>query len=267
MEVLKYAGKTLNLPDRIAQQIWPKLKRADDLLSELAKAIGRFRQNAPPYRLGRRLRGHERVYFIEHLEPIPVELAVIAGDVLHNLRGVLDHLVYQLACVQIGEPAEPYKWAAFPIGEDEARYKTRRDDCVGHKKVGRLNDSAIAAIDGLKPYKGGNTLLWQLSELNNVDKHRLVLTPAAALTSADVGQWIPEPVLGLRTMPAEPICPLQVGSELITCPDHPGIVIEVQFDVGIHEPGIVTSDSLLRTLVDLRDSVCDAAEVLGPFLA
>jgi hypothetical protein len=240
------------------------------ITSDHAGYHGRARQRETQFhhgQLGKKPSGeHQVAYFLEHIEPIPTGVALITGDLLHNLRAALDHTVYQLACVQIGEPKDPYKWAAFPVGETEDHYKEIRNKSLGRKNVGRLSDATIAAIDGLKPYKGGNTALWQLGALDNVDKHRLVLTPASALTNANVGQSTPEAILGLRTWPAEPVCPLQLGQVLITCPPSPGIVVEVSFDIGIHEPGIVTDGSLMKTLFGFVDRVSEAIEVLGPFL-
>jgi hypothetical protein len=251
-----------NLPPRIAQQIWPKIKRADDLLLQLLDARSAFLKGRP-FKLGRRpLGAHQVVRFVEHLEPIPVEFALITGDVLHNLRAALDHTVYQLACAQLGEPTtEPYRWAAFPVAESEEKYKAH-----SKQSIGRLTGATVAAIDSLKPYRGGNIPLWRLSALDNIDKHRLVLTVASALTEADVGQSIPQFIPGLRTWPAEPICPLELGRELITTPASPGIVVRVGFDVGIDEPGIVRASSLVDTLAEVMGAVCDTVEALGPFL-
>ena len=52
-----------------------------------------------------------------------------------------------------------------------------------------MTQQAVAAIDALKPYKGGNDVLWQLHELNNVDKHRLILTVGSAVRSTDLGDY------------------------------------------------------------------------------
>lgn len=43
------------------------------------------------------------------------------------------------------------------------------------------------AIDALKPYKGGNDPLWMLYRLNNIEKHRLLITVGSMLHSLDLG--------------------------------------------------------------------------------
>jgi hypothetical protein len=39
-----------------------------------------------------------------------------------------------------------------------------------------MRDAAIERIERLKPYKGGNDPLWRIHELDNIDKHRTLLT-------------------------------------------------------------------------------------------
>jgi hypothetical protein len=39
-----------------------------------------------------------------------------------------------------------------------------------------MRADAIQAIDDLKPYKEGNLALWKLRELDNIDKHRVILS-------------------------------------------------------------------------------------------
>jgi hypothetical protein len=48
-----------------------------------------------------------------------------------------------------------------------------------------MSSAAIAAIDAVQPYGGRNDVLWHLHELNNIDKHRLILTVGSALHSFD----------------------------------------------------------------------------------
>jgi hypothetical protein len=60
---------------------------------------------------------------------------------------------------------------AFPIARSLKRYEE-----IKPRKLRGVRKDAIDAIDALKPYKSGNNELWFLHALNNIDKHRLVLT-------------------------------------------------------------------------------------------
>ena len=51
-----------------------------------------------------------------------------------------------------------------------------------------MRKEAIDIIKDIKPYKGGNDVLWRLHRLNILDKHRLLLTAGAAAFSFNAGQ-------------------------------------------------------------------------------
>jgi hypothetical protein len=107
-----------------------------------------------------------------------------AGDIVHNLRSALDHLAHQL--VLVGSPGkEPTRRIEFPIAKDFATYEKDK-----RAKVEGMRQDAIAAIDALKPYKGGNDDLWRIHELDNIDKHRGLFTIGRDyLFTAD---WMPD---------------------------------------------------------------------------
>ena len=116
---------------------------------------------------------------------LPANAIAAAGDVVHNLRSALDHLVYQLAVV--GTPrTEPNRKVGFPIAKDLKTY-----EFVKVKKVQGMRPDAIKAIDALQPYKGGcnGDTLWRIHDLDNSNKHRTHFTVAHDyLLSAD---WMP----------------------------------------------------------------------------
>ncbi len=105
------------------------------------------------------------------LPRIPVDVVAAAGDVVHNLRSALDHLAFQL--VLVGSGKEPSRRIEFPIAKDFATYESTKA-----RKVEGMRQEAIEAIDRLKPYQGGNDLLWRLHELDNIDKHRTLFSVA-----------------------------------------------------------------------------------------
>jgi hypothetical protein len=117
-------------------------------------------------------------------EPIPLSWAVRLGEALHDLRSVLDHLAWQLACFK-GKPPD---YTAFPIFLDEARFlgRVRGQGRSGIKTIDGIGVKGRAFITRHQPYKRRHKLrpgasqnvtaeshpLWLLHELNRVEKHR-----------------------------------------------------------------------------------------------
>jgi hypothetical protein len=118
------------------------------------------------------------------LPMLSFNILTTAGDVVHNLRTALDHLAHQL--VLVGTPdGNPPRQIEFPILDSREEYEKRKAS-----KTRGMRGDAILAIDELKPYKDGNRALWRLRELDNIDKHRMVLSVGeACLLYAD---WIGE---------------------------------------------------------------------------
>jgi hypothetical protein len=105
---------------------------------------------------------------------IPFDALTSAGDVVHNLSGALDHLAYQLTIANRPRTTDKeFRQVYFPICKDKATYEKSRER---YKKF--FGAKAVEILDSLKPYKGGNEPLWRLHSLNNVSKHRLLLTMA-----------------------------------------------------------------------------------------
>lgn len=98
----------------------------------------------------------------------PIRLGVLVGDVLHNLRSALDHLVWQLAIIGTG-PAE--RRNQFPIFDDPEMFKQRRE-----RYLHGVSQKHRARIEAYQPYKGGTEgqALTVLALLNDIDKHRVV---------------------------------------------------------------------------------------------
>jgi hypothetical protein len=132
---------------------------------------------------------------------ISPEWGVDIGEIAHNLRSALDGLVYQLAFrnPKVIASANNTQFPVFLLGKTERRRSngglvphfenTRSKDGKrivvgdGRRMIQPLLLKHQTRIKRLQPYKrdrGGrsNPLYW-LSEINNVDKHRLIQTVAA----------------------------------------------------------------------------------------
>jgi len=117
----------------------------------------------------------EKLLLAELLEPVPGELAAIAGDALHNLRSALDNLVYELAVAHRGAPL-PASVAAdsgFPIFADEGPNTAKNVK----RQLRGVHPDARVIIRNMQPYNPGHggqeNLRWLLNDLNAKDKHRL----------------------------------------------------------------------------------------------
>jgi hypothetical protein len=110
----------------------------------------------------------DRVFRVRIKTDIPIRLAVIAGDVVHNLRATLDYLSWQLVEANGGIPDQRTE---FPFGVDQADFTTR---C--QRKVRGVSAEAMSLIQALKPYGAGNqNSLYFLHRLDIRDKHRLLI--------------------------------------------------------------------------------------------
>ncbi len=98
---------------------------------------------------------------------------LLVGDFAHNLRSVLDHIVYSLV-VKATRKVPASKAIQWPV-------LTVADQDVFNKQTKGVPDEAASIIESLQPYNGTGTesefkrhLLWQLHKLDIVDKHRRV---------------------------------------------------------------------------------------------
>jgi len=123
------------------------------------------------------------IYFISSIRPTPPHLSAVLGDTIHNLRSALDHLAYQLVFVGAGKA--PSSHVYFPIADDAAKYLEQR-----RRQIKGAKPKAISAIDALKPFQGGNDVLRRLHKLNNVDKHRVLITAGSAFRNINLGSHI-----------------------------------------------------------------------------
>lgn len=163
-----------------------KLSRAQHHLNELQREVGKlfapdevcttvadFNEEGKPAL---------RVQNIPKPDP---RIGVIIGDVAHNLRSALDHLIYQL-CIPLGasEPMDPNE-PAFPITSSSDKWRTSR------WRLKQARRGTKTRVERFQPYhrrKNPDTwLLWQLREISDIDKHRLLHVAPAAIDAHQIG--------------------------------------------------------------------------------
>ena len=111
---------------------------------------------------------------------VPLDWAILVGEIAHNLRSALDGVICQLAIRS--NPGSDWrlckeKRTAFPVFLKGPHAVAKRER-FSRKRLAYLRPAYVTRIEGLQPYKRGNghrrSTLWLLHELNNADKHRLV---------------------------------------------------------------------------------------------
>jgi hypothetical protein len=105
--------------------------------------------------------------------PLPSCIPLILGDAIHNLRAALDLLAFQL----LKDSGRSIDSIYFPIatkntGPEAAK---RTIESRGIKFAGC---DVVKLFISFEPYKGGRLHLWELHDLDIIDKHRLLLTIA-----------------------------------------------------------------------------------------
>jgi hypothetical protein len=271
---------------RIAErlrQVTLKTKRAKEHVADLERELRAF-LDGNPYKVGakRNPQTRELIYYVASVEPTPDFLPLIAGDALQNLMSALDHLAYQIVCSDTGDNPPNPKWIYFPIADDAAKYEASK-----RKRMKGARPETFDAIDALQPYKGGNDLVWSLYRLNNIEKHRLLITVGSMFQSLNLGAHMsamladfistqPDspfhgkdmPVSDAFFRPADVLFPLKAGDELfIDGPDAKvNEKLQFRFSIALNEPGIIEGKPLLETVQQLTSVVDGIIGALTPRL-
>ena len=110
---------------------------------------------------------------------VPLDIGVIAGDAINNLRSALNYVVWRLALAR----GETNSRLQFPIVHDfgTKRYDTpardRFAEVAKRYRLDLIGDDNLAFIERMQPYQGRH---WEplafLADLNDMDKHRVLAT-------------------------------------------------------------------------------------------
>lgn len=249
-----------------------KVERAKQLLADLAPQIAHFVQSNPlAIQVTDEPTTGDQVYRVQTAPQLPPAWATMLGDILHNLRSSLDHLAWQLVLAN-GEV--PDRQTAFPVTDSARQFE---------QSIGRMrgvSGEAIRLIRASRPYRGGNDLLWQLHQLDIIDKHRLLVPVGAAYRSltldfgAGLRRLIPDseiPELPLSLSPEDRLFPLQDGEEVFrimaAARSSDDLNPQFAFDVAFGDGDIVQGESLVPTLQRIVEMVVQIMETFRPLLS
>lgn len=156
-----------------------KVGRARKLADELEAEIGAF-WDAHPCELeiagGQSAR--EESFRVKRMRAVPDSIALIMGDAAHNLRSALDHFAWAAVSAQDRGTRTYFPiWGKTAVpGPDEWREQVCR-------QLKGTPAGLIDAVAQLEPWDmGRDSLLWAIHELDRIDKHRLLLSVAVAVT-------------------------------------------------------------------------------------
>jgi hypothetical protein len=151
-----------------------KIKRAERHLRELANAARQL-----PMKRGYRFLLAPRVQagqveIVYQPTPMPLEFAAVIGDATHNIRSAFEFAAVALTIPPIGKgkPEDAY----FPTGKDRGEFEFALT-----RKMKGAPSAALRLVEELEPYPGGKFGLRALHELDNLDKHKLLIPSVAHL--------------------------------------------------------------------------------------
>lgn len=126
-----------------------------------------------------------RAFVVRAIQPLPDRVRIMVGEIPHHLRASLDLLVCQLLLKKGVTDPKLLERCAFPIltKPDLSTAKGRLDhDRALKAKIDGIDPRAYELIVALQPCatNGPQSHLALLQELDNTDKHRLLIAAAAS---------------------------------------------------------------------------------------
>jgi hypothetical protein len=206
-------------------------------------------------------------YRVKRITPLPESIPLIAGDAAHNIRAALDHFAWSAVA-----PQERGVQTCFPIWNSVVVRTPDRWKKQVERQLRGASAQLIDAATNLEPWQSGrDSLLWAIHELDRVDKHRLVLSVAVALTRIGFDGESYELAVVKKfsgANPAEPLflepikwTPVEEGTVLFSAADgfdFGATGATMTFDIMLGEPEMLREQSAvtqLRILAGLAEKV------------
>lgn len=269
--------------DRISGPL-RKIERSYEHLVDLDAAICAFNE-ANPQRLAVEEGNKPREYvwrLIDHPVDLPDRFALLIGDVVHNARSALDLLAWQLVDAHPCG-SRPTTGTAFPVVRKVKFAPADHWSLVTGKLKGAHPDVVALALDMEFHHGGKGHNVWQLDELDRIDKHVLSLTIPTISGGFKIRREYLERTFGagnvedgsdssfdaVSSVVIDGFGPSEIGpngevltftlGELTTTDD-----LDVVLGVGLGDiPGVPP----VRHLGDLIESARDTIKAFAPFLA
>jgi hypothetical protein len=127
----------------------------------------------------------KETHFLKQEIPVPLALSLVAGDAIHNLRSVLDILIFSM----IGDRARQPERVQFPFAKNHQRFVSALES----REIELAGKNVLDALAALQPYGGGDDTFYGIHVLDVADKHKLILatTSAGRIPSLEFASVLP----------------------------------------------------------------------------
>jgi hypothetical protein len=236
-----------------------KIERADEHIKNLNTEITAFLNN-DAYRIltHRDADLRQATLSIAGPEP-PLRFSAIAGEVIHQLRSSLDYLIRALVIENNQSPTERHQ---FPVCTTREKYEA----AIKARRIEGVAASAAATVESLQPYTDAKTAdthtLRVLQDLDNTDKHRLlvVVTAVASLNDVVFQEMDRDVVITDMSPPQWPLRPSEHGTKALTITfnrPEPGVQMtgKASYQIAFDEFGPFREQPVIERLQEMRDRV------------
>lgn len=234
-----------------------KLGRAVEHLEQTEAEIRRFVDTGPYVPVitcdEKTMKGSVNVRVLG--EP-PLRLGLLAGDVLHEVRGSLDHLIYQLAGLDPDQSRG--EKTQYPIFD-----KPEIFDANFMPYLKGVPAKYWADIREAQPYNERFAMLGPLARLNDRDKHRIIDPIASSAASLTLVATPPAGIYDIRA--PEDVVYFDDGAELASFKMRGKVDVEARdfaYFIRFGPRGVIGIDP-----VGMRLLIARASEILGRFRA
>jgi hypothetical protein len=250
-----------------------KIKRANHHLEQIDIAIGQLwaaeSQNIPAPAPCHKMEGNHLIVFRAHSAPLDPSLSLTVGDFIHNTRSALDYLVFQLAILN-NASVEAASRVSFPACLTRGEFR----NAVRHKIAPFIGSAALAEIEKLQPYSTGDEerdILWVLSQLDIIDKHRLLIVTKSKVRPTGFTITTATGAQATAYLPPGQWKPSEAGTELIRFdlssvsfpPGQMHVEIQTAMTVQIEKSGLICDGMIIQ--MALCDCIKHAVNIIDSF--
>lgn len=244
-----------------------RINRAKDNINEFGETLRRYLDQRPAkLKVDVNTQGQGTVR-VERHEPIPVELSILLGEALQNLRAGLDNCLYAVAIIDSGvNPPPGAGKLQWPIAVTPKEWKNNKG------RLEHLSPHLVTALHRIQPFQAERqdlNCLQILHDLARIDRHRaaheLAMWPQTVKGTFDK-KVIRDLKINEGPLSDEGIVVTftQVGSEELS----PALIdLDFEFDIDVRDVELVPSLKTGRpsrpwgSLDDRLKAMCRAAEV------